>query len=110
MSASDGVLLSVWPRRMSASSFSSETSRWWRRFSSMTRRRRHVLEKVADLVDVRTHSFRRRVAIAPGERGDHGFVPADGLEGMSLLFERELASLDQEVVQRRHDAHDDAIA
>jgi len=69
-----------------------------------------VLEKVADLIDVLAHGFRRSVGVAPAQRRDDGFMSHDGSAWTALLLQRELARFHEQVVQRGHDADDHAIA
>ena len=67
-------------------------------------------QEVGDLIDVMTHRFCGGVCVAPLQRSDDRFVPLHGSTRTSLLLEGELAGLYEQIVQRRHDADDDAIA
>jgi hypothetical protein len=69
-----------------------------------------VLQEVGDLIDVMTHRFCGGICVAPLQRGDDRFVPLHGPTWTSLLLQSQLAGLYEQIVQRRHDADDDAVA
>ncbi len=69
-----------------------------------------VLEEIGDLIDVLAHGVRGGLGIALPQRGDDGFVSQDRLARTALLLQRELARFHEQIVQRGHDADDDAIA
>jgi hypothetical protein len=66
--------------------------------------------QVGDLVDVIVHRMRRAVGVMPAKCGHHGLVPVDGSRGAALLLQRLRAGLDQQIVERGHDAHHHSIA
>src|SRR5262245_18006281 len=97
----------IWqPRSMSASISRSAVSRWWRRLSSMFG---GLFEQIGDLIDVRAHRFRRSLGIAAPERFDNRLVSEQRSPGPPLLLQRQLARLDEHIVERRHDVDDDAF-
>ena len=67
-------------------------------------------QEVGDLIDVMTHSFRGSLCIVPLQRSDDRFVPLHRSTRTSLLLQGQLARLHEQIVERRHDADDDAVA
>src|SRR5664280_46412 len=76
----------------------------------MTNRGRRVLEAIGDLVEMLAHGFRCGGAVAPPQCRDDRFMSQDGSAWTALLLQPELARFYEQIVQRGHDADDDAIA
>src|SRR5262245_15843883 len=67
-------------------------------------------EQLGNLIDVVLHGAGRRGGVALPERRDHGLVSHHGPGGTPLLLQRQFSRFDQQIVERRHDPHDDAVA
>lgn len=68
-----------------------------------------MLHQLRNLIDVAVHRVRGAVRIAPPQGGDDRLVPLDRSRGPPFLLKRQLPRLDQQIVERRHDAHDDPV-
>jgi len=106
----DGIdrarILDLTPRRISASSRSSETRGGIAGGRPSGSRVRRVLQQLGDPIDVVSHGSCRALAVSLAQGRHHGLVSPDGSHRAPLLLQRELARFHEQIVQGRHDADD----
>jgi hypothetical protein len=66
--------------------------------------------QIGDLIDMIVHGLRGALYVPSAQSSNHGFVPVDGSCRAALLPQRLRARIHEQIVERRHDAHDHAVA